>query len=258
MQGGQDDTHRHFEQLAVAHVLGGLEGEQAQLFRSHLLDCANCRARVGELRAIAYDLADVEREERRTRAGNAVETKQRDVGTQRSAPLQPGSLRTVRVAMTVGLVLLIIMTGWNFMLRQHVERRSVELRELRTAATLLNLGEAAQLQAVAEEIDAEVRYDTEGIVVVANGVVADRLYAIYLSDAGGNLLRGPRTVRADGHRLLELLPRVPGTATVTVTQPDPEAPVPDRPDEGRPILQAVLPGPAPSATTVPELSTAGD
>src|SRR5680860_1116525 len=133
MEGGRD-AHHHFEQLAVAHVLGGLDDGDARVFRSHLLECPNCRARVGELRAIAHDLADVERDERRTRAANAVETKRREPDTERPSEPQLSPTRTVRVAMAAGLVLLIAMTGWNFLLRQNLERRNLDVVQLRTAA----------------------------------------------------------------------------------------------------------------------------
>ena len=251
------DAHHHFEQLAVAHVLGGLDQTDARMFRSHLLECPDCRARVGELRAIAHDLADVERDERRSRAVNAVETKKREVDTRQPPEPEPASTRTVRVAMTVGLVLLIAMSAWNFLLRQNLERRSAELTQLRTAATLLELGRPAELAAVAEEVDAAVRYDAEDIVVLAEGLMPERSYAIFLNDAAGNLLDQPRRVVTGGSRLLQLLPHVPGTATVTVTQPEPEDPVPTSAEEGRPILQARLPSEEGRPTAIPELSGSG-
>ena len=248
------DAHHHFEQLAVAHVLGGLDETDARVFRSHLLECPDCRARVGELRAIAHDLADVERDERRSRATNAVETKKRELDTRQPPGPEPATTRTVRVAMTVGLVLLIAMSGWNFLLRQNLERRSAELTQLRNAATLLELGRPAELAAVAEEVDATVRYDAEEIVVAVQGLMPERVYAIYLNDAAGNLLDQPRAVVTADDRLLQLLPHVPGTATVTITQPDPESPVPDSAEEGRPIVQAVVPSQDDSPTAVSEVS----
>ena len=254
MEGGSD-AHRHFEQLAVAHVLGGLDDTDARVFRSHLLECETCRARVGELRAIAHDLADVERDERRTRAAKAVETKKREVDVQQAPEPPATTTRTVRIALTVGLVLLIALTSWNFLLRQNLERRPFELAQLRRGATLLELGERAHLTAVAEEVNATVRFDADDIVVAADGLMTDRWYAIYLNDEAGNLLDPPRTVLAEEHTLLQLLPRVAGTATVTVTQPDPEAPAPTSADEGRPILQAVLP--TASGTTTSGTTTSG-
>ena len=66
--GEPGSEHRRYEEMAVAHVLGGLTPAQGRTFRSHLLECADCRARVGELRAIAHELAGVERDEERERA----------------------------------------------------------------------------------------------------------------------------------------------------------------------------------------------
>src|SRR5688572_33317351 len=73
------DGHRYFEGLAVAHVLGGLDDSEGRVFRSHLLECGTCRARVGELRAISHDHADVERVELPRRPALAIATKRRAV-----------------------------------------------------------------------------------------------------------------------------------------------------------------------------------
>lgn len=59
-----DLSHDHFDALAVAHVMGGLDTDQATEFRGHLLGCRDCRARVAELRSLANDLDIAAREER--------------------------------------------------------------------------------------------------------------------------------------------------------------------------------------------------
>jgi len=59
------DRHARFEQLALSHVLGGLDRGDADDFRSHLRTCAPCRARVAELRGISSSLDAAAREERR-------------------------------------------------------------------------------------------------------------------------------------------------------------------------------------------------
>ena len=59
-----DFGHEHFQELAVGHVLGGLEPDDAAEFRSHLVGCRDCRARVSELRGIASDLERADRDER--------------------------------------------------------------------------------------------------------------------------------------------------------------------------------------------------
>src|SRR5687767_13346777 len=112
------DGHRYYEGLAVAHVLGGLDDTEGQVFRSHLLECVDCRARVGELRAIAHDLADVERDERRMRAAQAIDTKRRegDDGGEESDET-PDVTRASRITVIVGMVLVIGLSLWNFTLR---------------------------------------------------------------------------------------------------------------------------------------------
>jgi hypothetical protein len=59
------DRHARFEQLALSHVLGGLDRGDADDFRTHLRSCPDCRARVAELRGISSTLDAAAREERR-------------------------------------------------------------------------------------------------------------------------------------------------------------------------------------------------
>ncbi len=110
--------HERFEQLAVGHVLGGLSAADAANFRSHLLGCRDCRSRVAELRGIAADLADAERDERsqervRTelprRTVEETETEQRVGGRL--------TIRHVTVAVVVVVVLATAMAFWNLHLR---------------------------------------------------------------------------------------------------------------------------------------------
>lgn len=56
--------HDRYDELAVGHVLGGLTSPDATEFRSHLMGCPQCRARVSELRGLADDLESAAREER--------------------------------------------------------------------------------------------------------------------------------------------------------------------------------------------------
>ena len=65
--------HDRYERMAVGHVLGGLDEVDQAAFRAHLLECADCRKRVKELRDIASDLARTEREERRAAGAAAVD-----------------------------------------------------------------------------------------------------------------------------------------------------------------------------------------
>src|SRR5690606_6579052 len=101
----------------------GLSLDQGRVFRSHLLECSACRARVGELRAIAHDLADVERDERRIRTAKRTEKKAEQ--EDEDAPAGPSRLSgRLTLLVAAGLTVLMALSVWNFMLRgrlQHAE-----------------------------------------------------------------------------------------------------------------------------------------
>ena len=111
------DEHERYEQLAVGHVLGGLSTSDAAAFRSHLLGCRDCRSKVAELRGIASDLADAEREER-SRETVRTELPRR---TEDEPPVEGGgarvTIRHVTVAVIVVVVLAVAMAFWNLHLR---------------------------------------------------------------------------------------------------------------------------------------------
>ena len=113
------EEHGHFERLVVGHVLGDLPGADASRFRSHLLGCRGCRARVAELRGIAADLADAERDEL-ARAQVRTETPRRV--DQRAEPFPTGgqriTVRHVTVATVVVVLLAAAMAFWNLHLRE--------------------------------------------------------------------------------------------------------------------------------------------
>jgi anti-sigma-K factor RskA len=132
--------HERYEQLAVGHVLGGLDAADAAEFRTHLLGCRDCRLRVAELRDIAADLAAAERDERaqaqvRTEVARRVED---DEELADPTPQRIG-VRHVTIATVVVVVLAAAMAFWNLHLRTasatyaHVaEYRGDTLRELAT------------------------------------------------------------------------------------------------------------------------------
>lgn len=103
--------HDHYERMAVGHVLGGLDEVDAAAFRAHLLQCADCRKRVNELREIASDLARTEREERRA-AGSAVVEVETETRTDDERP-QAADIAPVRQwpwgVVVIGLVPLLVM-----------------------------------------------------------------------------------------------------------------------------------------------------
>lgn len=110
------DEHGQFEELIVGHVLDDLSGDDAARFRSHLMGCRDCRARVAELRGIAAELADVEREEL---ARASVRTQlPRRVETDGDGPGPPRiGIAQVTVAVVVVLLLAAAMGFWNLHLR---------------------------------------------------------------------------------------------------------------------------------------------
>jgi hypothetical protein len=134
--------HERYEQLAVGHVLGGLDAADAAEFRTHLLGCRDCRLRVAELRDIAADLAAAERDERaqaqvQTEVARRVEDDEGPSGPD-PAPQRIG-VRHVTVATVVVLVLAGAMAFWNLHLRtasstyaRVAEYRGDTLRELAT------------------------------------------------------------------------------------------------------------------------------
>ncbi len=113
------EEHADFERLVVGHVLGDLPGADASRFRSHLLGCRGCRARVAELRGIAADLADAERDEL-ARAQVRTETPRRVDRGQEPFPTggQRITVRHVTVATVVVVVLAAAMAFWNLHLRE--------------------------------------------------------------------------------------------------------------------------------------------
>lgn len=110
------NEHDRYAQLAVGHVLGGLDAPDAAEFRSHLLSCRGCRARVAELRGIAADLAAAERDER---SRLRVRTVTREQPTRQ--PVEGVEFRiTVRQVTIMVVVVMIVATMlafWNLHLR---------------------------------------------------------------------------------------------------------------------------------------------
>jgi anti-sigma factor RsiW len=110
------DLHARFEQLALSHVLGGIERGDADEFRTHLRACPDCRARVAELRGISSSLDAAAREERR-RVVEGTVPERRDpspVAGRRRGPSALGVV-LVSVALAMGFAF------WNLHLRTSVD-----------------------------------------------------------------------------------------------------------------------------------------
>lgn len=233
--------HQYFEELAVSHVLGGLPDADGRVFRAHLLECTECRARVGELRRIANDLADVERDERRQRAAKSVETKRREVDDLPDEPEDPViETRPSRLAAIFVIVLVVGLAGWSFYLRGSLDRQSQNVALLQVENDLALEGQVATLDPDAERSapdEAEVRYSEDYVLVVLRGVTPGDTYAIYqTNDRGRVVLRGGQ--RAEGSRMKLLAPRDKSTTGVVVTRLS-GSEVPDEIGEGH-VLEAAL------------------
>jgi hypothetical protein len=164
-----DDAHERFEQLAVGHVLGGLEPVAAAEFRSHLLGCRDCRLRVAELRDIAADLVAAERDERaRARVTTELPRRVREGDDEEPRPSRIG-VRHVTIAAVVVLLLAGGIAFWSFHLRTSAatyaaiaQHRGEVLTELATGVPI-----AADL---ADGIDGLVVLDGEQVAFSLNGL----------------------------------------------------------------------------------------
>lgn len=241
--GESPEAHRHYEEMAVAHVLGGLDEAEGRLFRSHLLECGDCRARVGELRALAHELADVERDERRVRATSAVETKaqsesdeedEEDSGDRRrrATPFTRG-----RILAVLGIVVLLALAGWNFTLRGTVDRLEHSLERSSAAASVLEFGAAGQVQRTARDVRGQVRVDGDELVVIVDGLRDGRSYGLYLlDDAQEPVFRA--AVRATDSRLYSMISVPAAATTLLLTAPESH---PGGQPSGQTMFEADLP-----------------
>lgn len=213
--------HKRFEEMAVAHVLGGLNQTDGRVFRAHLLECGECRARVGELRAIAHELADVERDERRVRAAKAVDTKRRETDDEGGDAPDPRPPNRLRQRLVAGLALLLVATlaTWAFTLRQNVASLEAELNDRIDAEAVLQLGTDWDVVQARDGIEGVVRAREGELVVLADGLDEDEVYGLYVLGAGddvayrapvqapgGRLLSVPVTLSADANQVLLTLP----------------------------------------------------
>ncbi len=142
------DRHARFEQLALSHVLGGLERGDAETFRSHLRECPHCRARVAELRGISSSLDAAAREERRRVADGAVPERREPLTDGRRSDGRADTRAPIRIGVLLLAALLALGSGfWNLHLRTSAdtylsvaEDRGAILRDLATGTLLEGTG----------------------------------------------------------------------------------------------------------------------
>jgi len=180
------DGHRYFEGLAVAHVLGGLDDSEGRVFRAHLLDCADCRARVGELRAIAHDLADVERDEHRVRAAQVIETKRRESDdADDDLEEAPPATRVSRFTVLGGLLFLVGLSLWNFTLHGEMTQLETDNRNLVRAGVVRETGTSWRSAITDASVQGVVKDDGTDFVVSVDGLDPEQRYGLYVKDESG-------------------------------------------------------------------------
>ncbi len=250
------DEHHEFEDMAVAHVVGGLSMDEGRLFRSHLLECAACRARVGELRAIAHDLADVERDERRERAAKRTETKARESEeSEVAAPVSPRLRTRTTLLLAAGLTVLMALSSWNFLLRGRLQEAQAEATRLRASATVLQLGQPWQT-ITTSGAEGEVRTRDDKLVIRVDGLAAEASYWLYVYDARGEEIHVSAATTQDAV-LYEYRSDLPTAARIEVVR----AARPTRPATGTTVFEARRPtesAPQAEAGDAPQLEAVGD
>ncbi|MGH3665375.1 MAG: zf-HC2 domain-containing protein [Egibacteraceae bacterium] len=232
----QADRHRYFEELAVAHVLGGLPEPESRVFRSHLLECADCRARVGELRALAHDLADVERDERRVRAAQVIETKRReDEDPDEELEEIPEASRASRVTVIIGLLLVIGLSLWNFTLRQGLGRVEQINRELVAANGVLDSGEKWRTIRREESVEGSVTSRDAQFVLILDGLDDETLYGLYTM-SGAQAVEAQQFKPDDGQ--VNKLFALPADADAVVVKDPGEGNTPQSVPQGLTVYEA--------------------
>lgn len=240
--GSDTDGHRYFEGLAVAHVVGGLDESDGRVFRSHLLECSDCRARVGELRALAHELTDVERDERRVRAAKTIETKRRDDADEDEEdddPVlpAPGS-RYPQLLAVAGVLVIVGLALWNYSLRDSVRTNEAVVDNVTEAAELLQFGdEVTDVDIPVDRVEATVRIEENRAVLLVTGLPDDAPHDIYQVDHAGQVA-DTYPIRTRDHRLFVLVPLRPETRQLWVTRPRTEG---ADPVDGARVLTARLP-----------------
>lgn len=238
-------AHQRYEEMAVGHVLGGLDAVDAAEFRSHLVGCRHCRMRVAELRGIASELAAAEREERvAARVKTEVARREED---DEEPPHRPWRLpaRSLTVVLLLGAFVAIGVLAWNFHLRD-VNRTLLDTAvDRERVLSMLASGQLVTAELhdgvgglVAVEGD-EVALDLAGLPAIGN----DRWLAVWFLD--GEAPEPYESFRAsavqEGRFATHLPHRSADRLVVSVEKrPNDGLRIPDEP-EGLVLLDADLP-----------------
>lgn len=239
--------HEHYERMAVGHVLGGLDEVDSAAFRAHLLQCADCRKRVNELRGIASDLARTEREERRA-AGSAaveVETETRSEGERPQAADVAPMRQWPWGVVVIGLVPLLILgtLAWAVWQRAQTDLTAAVATAQQQVLDVLATGEQVPYE-TAESVTGMIASDGTVVGVNLAGISElrpDEALVVWLLDEAGEAVDRTRPYlpsQVDG-TLVAALERPPEAATIVVSI-ETELPPLDTP-QGYRILTGTLP-----------------
>lgn len=185
-------SHDRYERMAVGHVLGGLDEVDRAAFRAHLLECADCRRRVNELRDIASDLARTEREERRAASIGTVdvetETRTDDERPQAAdvAPMRQWPWGIV----VIGLVPLLVLgtLAWAVWQRAQTDLTAAVAESQQQVLDVLATGEPVPFETV-EDVQGVIATDGERIGVNLAGLSdlrPDEALVVWLLDEAGD------------------------------------------------------------------------
>ncbi|MDX1619986.1 MAG: zf-HC2 domain-containing protein [Nitriliruptorales bacterium] len=235
------DAHDRYDELAVGHVLGGLDPVDAAEFRSHLVGCRNCRLRVAELRDLASELAAAEREERaaarvQTQVRNEDGEEDADDAAPERGPLR-GSLPFVALVAAV-----VLAAGfWVFQLRDHNDTLLAATEQRET--TLAMLAEAERLEAeFADGVTGIVVADDEEFALTVSGMPTllpdGHVLVVWLvgtSNSGDEVVRAITDLHQGG-RLALHAPHKGAQAVLVTAQP----PSPEGGPAGRELVRAPL------------------
>lgn len=213
------DHDERWDEMALGHVLGGLEQGDASEFRGHLAGCGQCRARVAELRSLASDLAAAEREERttqrlRTQIDSRRELERAETAETDEERAQLRIRRRALVAAVVIVLVLFVLTVWNANLRsQNVALREVAASHTRTLTTF----------GAGSVVPAQTSGSVTGAVSVDGDRVAYSLAGLPTPDTGERLVvwleAGGEVARQAVH-LPQQLVAEQGRLASTVSAPD--------------------------------------
>lgn len=217
--------HDRYERMAVGHVLGGLDEVDAAAFRAHLLECADCRKRVNELRGIASDLARTEREERRAAGAAAVdvETEQRtDDERAQAADIAPMRQWPWGVVV-IGLVPLLVLgtLAWAVWQRAQTDLTAAVAASQQEVLDVIASGDPVLFE-TAEAVTGTVAVDVDTIAVNLAGLSdlrPDEVLVVWLRTPSGTTLDRTRPYlpsQVDG-RLVVALDRPPDAVDLVIS-----------------------------------------